>query len=942
MSRRSSTGQQGSGKKGGKAKGQADSVEHHEIDDDLFMLGGGGEGGGRGERRTSSRVVGGQSSGGTDQDAIALAKSLYHGPQKNQKVLNVEGRGSCTVFALGASIGLNVKHVVESGDSLGNEITTVHANDRVIDLLFRSGAKQTLYDHYQGRQIVQHPRCIQWFTDQLVHPMGRMSTRTTNGQWLECEWLSIMAANAGLRWLYIINVDEKTIVVYRITFSGDDDENIKKIKCASYSWDEWTDRESISDARQHLIAFKQNHDAIHSEPDELARLFSVLISKGKSNQDMHYYAVRPRKDRDVPFVRMLDENSRGKRLFDTVCAMQGEQEADLGRRIGEYCGAQRKNAQQAAARLTWRKVAEDAEREDELDSDDMREDEPDKADASNPEKPGDGLKPVVFHTRVFATRVNHEDVIDKKGAVEVDDKLNTELCPHFVTAPYATTFFAELPKLAQWAAESLGWSASTWDSNSFTPKLDFSGAGAEKMPPEIRELIKLLHPELAEDQDSLTHSYIIKRILGYSPLTWPGPTVKFGDFEEDVVMICEVIERIWLISARNSSDLLPGLADDGDEADLNKIAVEFKDGKRLYFETTNFYSEIVDKILFKEGARRRPLQLTNEKDFLEWARNLAAIVVKEVQEVHHGEEQEVDADDEADLRRWGSERVHETITNKGKTVKRLGLRHIEQHNAIRSVLRDQEAIASLMLVDDNDFVVWMTSGAKFKVPSSQINGIFTKLFRDKLRSMPNKKFKVPIGHRSPSMTKLPQSFDALPTSLVSTKTSKECVGSAIALGLHAFGDLQNVALVKQHAALAVTAVEAGRFLNELDYFKWFFQQYCPRLYMINAKSMLTCNSLYTLARGSPQAILIINPIASDGNCGHALCVHNNFIYDSAEERAMPLEQQWLDRCVRVDARDSATFACVKEVLILQPTSRLLKGVKRLLNQSDGQHKKTKI
>ena len=90
-------------------------------------------------------------------------------------VLNVEGRGSCTVFALGASIGLNVKHVVESGDSLGNQIGTVHANDRVIDLLFRSGAQQTLYDHYQGRQTVQHPRCIQWFTDQLVQVDARDS-----------------------------------------------------------------------------------------------------------------------------------------------------------------------------------------------------------------------------------------------------------------------------------------------------------------------------------------------------------------------------------------------------------------------------------------------------------------------------------------------------------------------------------------------------------------------------------------------------------------------------------------------------------------------------------------------------------------------------------------------------------------------------------------------
>ena len=98
-----------------------------------------------------------------------------------------------------------------------------------------------------------------------------------------------------------------------------------------------------------------------------------------------------------------------------------------------------------------------------------------------------------------------------------------------------------------------------------------------------------------------------------------------------------------------------------------------------------------------------------------------------------------------------------------------------------------------------DDVVWMVSGAMFKVPSSQINVIFTPLFRNKLRLNPNKKFKVPIGHRSKSMTKLPTSFAALPTSLVSTKTSKMCVGLAIALGMHAFGDFRNMPLVKQHA-----------------------------------------------------------------------------------------------------------------------------------------------
>mgnify|MGYP000850477351 FL=1 len=960
----------------------------HEEAEDLFQD---EEGGGRsGGARRSSRVAQAETRRGDENgavdDAIRVAKSLFPCPADEVRVYNVEGRGSCAPFALAVAMGLKLEHAAPSDDDkLTATVIKVPAKDRCIDLQLRSGARGIVKEHYEGGNagpgFVKAADC---FGPDIVHQIAKMTTKNDDGAWVSIEWLGFMAAFAGIRYLYVVNVDNKLVFVTRIDYDEDNHSVILRLEQRHYTFDEWSGAASFS-THKGKSNFKRRHDedAVAEEGD-LLRTFAVLISSGTSGESMHYVAVRPRDDSLVPFLQTVDKNERGSVLFEKFKEAQSASDAAMGQTIGRYVADHRKQ-KEAAPGLRWSDIpvrVSDRSEDDEEASDaaaqsagrkkrgvrgegssagkDMADEEDDEdaedADAgkravrgegsSDQKKPGDGLKPVVFHTRVFANRVNHEDVIDKKGAKEVDDKLNTELCSHFVTAPYTTTPFAELPKLAQWAAESLGWSASTWDSNLFTPKLDFSGAGAEKMPPEIRELIKLLHPELDKDQlDSLTHSYMIKRILGYSPLTWPGPMVKFGDFEEDVVMICEVIERIWLISARNSSDLLPGLTDDGDEADLNKIAVEFKDGKRLYFETTNFYNNIVDKILFKEGARRRPLRLTNEKDFLEWARNLAAIVVKEVQEVHHGEEQELDAGDDADLARWGSERVHETITNKGtnkgKTVKRLGLRHFEQHNAISSVLRDQEAIASLMLVDDNDYVVWMASGAKFKVPSTQLDGIFTKLFRDKLRSMPNKKFKVPIGHRSPSMTKLPQSFAALATSLVSKK-SKECVGLAIALGLHAFGDLQNVALVKQHAALAVTAVENGRFSNELDYFKWFFQHYCPRLYTIKTRRMLTCESLYTLAGDLPQAILIINPLASDGNSGHAFCVHNYLIYDCAEERAMPLEQQWLDRCVQVDARDVATFACVKELLILQPTLRLLTGVKRLLDESDGQHKKTKV
>ena len=134
------------------------------------------------------------------------------------------------------------------------------------------------------------------------------------------------------------------------------------------------------------------------------------------------------------------------------------------------------------------------------------------------------------------------------------------------------------------------------------------------MSAEMRELILKLHPNLKEDEDRLSHSYLIKRVLGYSPWTWPGPQDKFGEFKEDIELICEVLERVWLLAATESSAMLPGLTEENEDGDLELAfgAVDDDDdGRRLYF-LDNFYSELVDKILFKGGARRRPLRLSPE------------------------------------------------------------------------------------------------------------------------------------------------------------------------------------------------------------------------------------------------------------------------------------------------------------------------------------------
>ena len=186
---------------------------------------------------------------------------------------------------------------------------------------------------------------------------------------------------------------------------------------------------------------------------------------------------------------------------------------------------------------------------------------------------------------------------------------------------------------------------------------------------------------------------------------------------------------------------------------------------------------------------------------------------------------------------------------------------------------------------------------------------------------------VPVGHRQRSPAELPTEFLPLPSRFVAPE-SKECVGLAVALGLHTFGDVEKSDLAKQHAKLAVTAVEKGEYTNELAYFKNFFQTFAGRHYTLSVRRMLSREELLRYARDFPGHIMIINPIASDGHGGHAVCVFNNLILDSVETRAMPLEQHWLDRCVRAHAKDFVTFDHVREALILAPTARLLKGVEK--------------
>jgi hypothetical protein len=977
------------GKRGEEA--EEEHLESNDIDEQLAPVG-------AIPRRTSARMSPGVGKGASSSDgrsgvdssseAIGLVSSLFAGvPATELVIYNVEGRGSCAPLALAASIGLAIPHAGVAADSMASKISKVTSAERYMDILLRVGAYQILMDHFDGSRIVSSKTTMKSFGFDRMHPMLKCTTNAQEGEWVSHDILQVMAAFIGLRFLYVINTEAKTIIVTKIDYSGDHDEDLTKFHTESFSWEEWKGDVSYASRTAKKDHFKKNHDTIHETGSLLDRTFSVLLTSGLSNLNMHYVALRPREDNKVPFRRSLDNNIRGRTLREESSKRREEQE--LAKLIGKHMYDVRKKLNKEPDK-TWQQVSVglvDDDDDDEEDDDDDDDDDDDNVgnksakkraaaaadddaaaaddddddnsdDASGnkkrakrgtssasarstvvdkegndkkEEEPGKA-KSRLFSTPVFAVAANHVIVVDgrkvrgQKDCDQTDEfELNTEYHPDYVNYPYRDAKFAELPPLAQWAATSLGWTAASWDKDSYTPKRDYSASDMIEMPDEIRALLDELFFRqrcvLDKDVSSLTSSFLIKKILGYSPMTWPGPKNKFGDFDDDIVLVLEVVERVWLMAARTSSDLLPGLTRDQGA----QLALESEKGN-LFFED-NFYSDMTANILF--GDTGGNFELALEENFYDWARTLLAVVIQEAQQVFFAEEQELNETDQATMSRLENEDGRElTKGNRtGRVGVRTGLRHSEQRSAISEVIHEQDQIVALMYFDEFHYLVWMQNGATIKVPSSNLRLTFTKLFRDKLQLNPKKKFKVPVGHREKSPTELPTEFLPLPAKFVAPE-SKECVGLAVALGLHIFGDVEKSDLAKQHAKLAVTAVEKGKFANEVAYFKFFFKTFAGRHYTLTVQRMLSRDALLKYAHDFPGHIMIINPIASDGHGGHAVCVFKNLILDSAETRAMPLEQQWLDRCVRANAKDTATFDHVREALILAPTARLLKGVEK--------------
>ena len=142
--------------------------------------------------------------------AVRVAKSIFPCPPEAVQVYDVEGRGSCGPFALAVSMGFKLGHAAVAGDELKAKVKKVTAKDRYIDLQLRWGAHEIVNEHYKGgKEGAGFVSAANGFSPDLVHKVTKMTTKEHGGAWVSYEWLGFMAAFAGLRYLYVVNVDNK-------------------------------------------------------------------------------------------------------------------------------------------------------------------------------------------------------------------------------------------------------------------------------------------------------------------------------------------------------------------------------------------------------------------------------------------------------------------------------------------------------------------------------------------------------------------------------------------------------------------------------------------------------------------------------------------------------------------------------------------------------------
>ena len=407
---------------GRQGKAPADDQEEHEESHDLDEQLDGPVGSNL--RRTSARKSpgGGKGASSTDgrsgvahlSEVIGLVANLFRGVQaKELAFYNVEGRGSCAPLALAASTGLAIPHAGVAADSTASKIGKVTSAERYIDITLRLGAYQIILDHFEGRRL-SSKQTMKAFASDRMHSMLMSTTSKQEGEWVSLEIVQVMAAYMGLRFLYVINTDLKIILVTKIDYSGDNDEDLTKFYSESFSWEEWKGEKVMSSKKN---TFKAHHDTIQKTGSDLDRTFSVLLTSGLSNVDMHYVAIRPREDNKVPFRRFLDSNIRGRTLLEELA--KEREETEIGKLIGKHMHVVRQKLKEEPEK-TWQEVVlllvDGDDDDDDDDNDDDDDDEAKKKPAAAAKKkPATAAAAVAANNKRAKTNDDDDDDDDDEA-----------------------------------------------------------------------------------------------------------------------------------------------------------------------------------------------------------------------------------------------------------------------------------------------------------------------------------------------------------------------------------------------------------------------------------------------------------------------------------------------------------------------------------------------
>ena len=143
--------------------------------------------------------------------------------------------------------------------------------------------------------------------------------------------------------------------------------------------------------------------------------------------------------------------------------------------------------------------------------------------------------------------------------------------------------------------------------------------------------------------------------------------------------------------------------------------------------------------------------------------------------------------------------------------------------------------------------------------------------------------------------------------------------------MHALGD-SHWTMVRDLALPAILCAECREddVQDELAYFRRFFREHMGSTY-----ELLSKRSTFDPAAMEEHdlAVCQLESYATEF-VGHSITIFRGRIYDAAERASMPLETQYLDRCVREHARDADTFHKFRNVCIIRPKAPLIRALRK--------------